>query len=350
MLSESDALLLPYLRASDEEVDRTLSRVIRDHADPVMTRVVTRMLGLAAGRGPGRIGHKHSYDSQDVCSQARVQLVARLQDLRAGRASEPIRNFRAYVAAVAYQACAHYLRTKHPRRERLKNQLRCVFARHQGLAIWDAKPVGWLCGYSEWRDRSRWLQVGGRYQDLLGRYASALSGLAPANGSLADLAVAVLNWVGGPVELEDLTNAIAQLLCIRDEPVPAHDGAGERVGSPVALDEIPEGKPDLGRSVARRLYIERLWREVEELPDRQRHAVLLSLDEIAVFPGSGVSSLAQIAAALAMPEADLAALWPDLPLEDSVIAGRLEITRQQVINLRKSARARLARRMRDWEW
>jgi len=35
-----------------------------------------------------------------------------------------------------------------------------------------------------------------------------------------------------------------------------------------------------------------------------------------------------------------------LPLEDAAIAERLGLTRQQVINLRKSARARLARRMR----
>ena len=48
-----------------------------------------------------------------------------------------------------------------------------------------------------------------------------------------------------------------------------------------------------------------------------------------------------------MPAPELAALWPDLPLEDAAIAERLGLTRQQVINLRKSARARLGRRMRE---
>ena len=55
--------------------------------------------------------------------------------------------------------------------------------------------------------------------------------------------------------------------------------------------------------------------------------------------------MAEIAAALEIPERDLARLWPDLPLDDLWIAARMGITRQQVINLRKSGRARLARRL-----
>jgi hypothetical protein len=41
----------------------------------------------------------------------------------------------------------------------------------------------------------------------------------------------------------------------------------------------------------------------------------------------------------------MAAVWNELPLEDAVIAERLGATRQQVINLRKCARARLSRRL-----
>ena len=42
---------------------------------------------------------------------------------------------------------------------------------------------------------------------------------------------------------------------------------------------------------------------------------------------------------------DFAEVWKDLPWSDLRIAERLGITRQQVINLRKCARERLARRM-----
>jgi hypothetical protein len=46
-----------------------------------------------------------------------------------------------------------------------------------------------------------------------------------------------------------------------------------------------------------------------------------------------------------MPPAQLATLWPRLPLSDLEIAAALNVGRQQVINLRKSARARLQRRL-----
>ena len=52
---------------------------------------------------------------------------------------------------------------------------------------------------------------------------------------------------------------------------------------------------------------------------------------------------------MGVPEDRFAELWNDLPLEDSAIAQLLGITRQQVINLRKTARERLARRMRARE-
>ena len=54
----------------------------------------------------------------------------------------------------------------------------------------------------------------------------------------------------------------------------------------------------------------------------------------------------QIAKALEMADEDFARLWQRLPLDDASIAELLNITRQQVINLRKCARERLARRMK----
>jgi hypothetical protein len=45
---------------------------------------------------------------------------------------------------------------------------------------------------------------------------------------------------------------------------------------------------------------------------------------------------------------EFANLWNELPLEDASIASLLGVTRQQVINLRKSARERLTRRMKGF--
>jgi len=88
-----------------------------------------------------------------------------------------------------------------------------------------------------------------------------------------------------------------------------------------------------------------LWVELRELPVNQRHAVLLALDGIEQMPACGVASVRELAAALELPLAEFAGLWSGLPLADAAIAARLRLTRQQVINLRKSARERLSRRL-----
>jgi hypothetical protein len=49
-----------------------------------------------------------------------------------------------------------------------------------------------------------------------------------------------------------------------------------------------------------------------------------------------------------MTPESFAELWNDLPLEDAKIAELLGLTRQQVINARKSGRERLTRRLRGF--
>jgi hypothetical protein len=64
-----------------------------------------------------------------------------------------------------------------------------------------------------------------------------------------------------------------------------------------------------------------------------------------LFLATGTASLRSVADALEMPVGTLAALWNDLPLSDIEVAIRMGCTRQQVINLRMSARKRLSNRM-----
>jgi hypothetical protein len=95
-----------------------------------------------------------------------------------------------------------------------------------------------------------------------------------------------------------------------------------------------------------------LWAEVRELPATQRTALLLNLRDseghgvIELLPATGLASFADLALMLSMTPPELAAVWNHLPLEDAKIADLLGLTRQQVINLRKAARDRLARRTR----
>jgi len=118
-----------------------------------------------------------------------------------------------------------------------------------------------------------------------------------------------------------------------------------------AVQELPDARPDAAVAFERRTYLHRLWEEIRALPPRQAAALLLNLRDakganaVSLLPLTGVASLRDIAGTLGMPALELAALWSRLPLDDATIAGTLGLSRQQVINLRKAARQRLARRM-----
>ncbi|MCM3903273.1 MAG: hypothetical protein ND866_16330, partial [Pyrinomonadaceae bacterium] len=115
-----------------------------------------------------------------------------------------------------------------------------------------------------------------------------------------------------------------------------------------------DARDNVAAEVEHRSYLQRLWSEILGLPPGQRTALLLNLRDvqegvIVLLPLTGVATIRQIAEAVAIPTEEFARLWNDLPLDDAAVAIRLGVTRQQVINLRKSARARLARRMRALE-
>ena len=92
----------------------------------------------------------------------------------------------------------------------------------------------------------------------------------------------------------------------------------------------------------------------EQLPLNQRSALLLNLKDasgfgcITLFPATGIATVRQLAGVLQISVESFAQVWNDLPLEDSKIAELLGLTRQQVINARKSGRERLARRLKGF--
>src|SRR5262249_10299037 len=115
---------------------------------------------------------------------------------------------------------------------------------------------------------------------------------------------------------------------------------------------IPDPRMDCASELILSNRLRALWDEIRRLPLRQRIALLFNLRDdkgrgaIGLFPLLNVASIQMIAETLEMPVEELARLWNRLTLEDALIAERLGATRQQVINLRKAARQRLAKRTR----
>lgn len=114
------------------------------------------------------------------------------------------------------------------------------------------------------------------------------------------------------------------------------------------------GEQDTAWQVEKRIFLQRLWEELRQLPLNQRAALLLNLKDakgrgcIALFLATGIATLSQLADVLEMRADRFAELWNELPLDDARIAELLQVTRQQVINARKSARERLTRRLKGF--
>lgn len=357
---QTDPLLLPFVRASEgAECERLLAALITEHADPIITRIVGYKMR------PGRDGGGRA-EADDVHGEVMLQLVQRLYNFRSDHAARPIRDFGAYVAAAAYNACDRHVSRKYPQRRRLKNGLRYLLTHRPGFALWQTGAGAWVTGLHEWRagpahleDESGRDGGGGRLQQLredaraFARGKDSRSDLSDRKNAY-DLLSAVFTWADEPVELDLLTGLVAEWWGVTDETVEVGGEGGGREGEEARGVELSDTRPEPSAEAERRAYLELLWREITELPPRQRAALLLNLrDEqgracIDLWTLTGVATAQGVAEVLGMTLEEFAEIWNELPLEDKRIAALLGLTRQQVINLRKSARERLTRRMKDF--
>ena len=325
------ALLQQYLRASDAaEAESYLSPLLYEQAEPLILRVVQSRLLRRANPDRGYL--------EDVCSDAMMALVASLDRLRETPGSAPIENFEAYVTTIAHRACSEHFRRRYPMFHRLRNRLRYALRSGPSVGIWQNETGEWFCGKSHWQPAPGKpvltpirTSPGGREEEF--------PGLKPEDSNA--LFAAVFGRAGAPISFDDLVRITARCWAVSD--------ASETLDPDSISLADPAPLPDA--SVDKLPWLRNLWREILELPGNQRSALLMNLrDEsgecaTTVFIATGVASLSDLARALEMPLEEFAALWRDMPIDDFQIAERLGIKRQQVINLRKCAKERLARRV-----
>jgi RNA polymerase sigma factor (sigma-70 family) len=339
--------LAPYLQAeSEEESERLLAQLITQYISPIIRECVGYKLRSTFSPSALR---QDAQQREDLFQDALVRLLPQLRRYRANRHAEAIKDLRGFVATIAYRTYYDYLRRKYPHRRLLKNKL-CYLLTHQsGLALWDVDADEMTAGYAAWRGQS--VTRSGR--DNLARLMGDAHALLPAATLTkecemrrpSDLLAAIFDLLGGPIALDDLVNLVAALWEVKEPTV--EDGEE-------ALAVLPDPGPDARVGAQQGEFLRGLWAEVLQLPVRQRCALLLNLRDatgqgcIALLPLTGVASLVEIAGALEMSAHDLAELWGRLPLDDQELAERLALTRQQIINLRKAGRARLARRLKDF--
>jgi len=303
------------------ESDSTIERLLGQRAEEVISRVIAQRFRA------GRIGQLRAEEREDLRANALLRV---LQRLRGGneRPGRSIQDFDNYVAVVAFHVCDDLVRERLPRRTSAKNRLRYLLRHDRRFALWNAGEES-VCGFEEWRGA----QV----------FAAAVAA-DQVQHTLGDRDVprtlsAILAAAGQPVEIEALVTCAAELWQMVDVPAVTID------------DQDHAGASEPARDVENREFLVKLWEEIRQLNRPQRVALLLNLRDEGgpatdLFPLLGVATVEAIAETLELTPDQFAPLWRELPIEDRDIASLLGVSRQQVINLRKAARERLARRMR----
>lgn len=346
---QMDDLLFPFLNAhSEAESEAILEELIVRHARPLIRDIIGFKLKASFSRRGDNLDRQ---EVEDVAHEVILRLIRRLREYKTSPQTKAISNLRSYIAVMAYNASDEHLRGKYPRRYSLKNKVRYILTHRDGLALWEGENRTTLCGLTHWSERqssaAASLREGTKGLDdfLHARFPNT----ARAELDPVTLVTALLEFANAPLEIDELVTVMAEILGIRDARPRELEPENAGHGSKAQLSSDPRGMID--ETFDRRARLKRVWDEILQLPARQRAALLLNLrDEgggaaIHLLPLLRVATMRQIAAALELQAEELGEIWNSLPLEDAVIGNRLGATTQQVSNLRKCARERLARRL-----
>jgi hypothetical protein len=344
--AEADPLLEPLLQSiSDEQAGDILSELIALHIEPVIYGVIRSRLYLNS-RNP-----TENAEVSDIRQDISLQLVAALKQLREHPESPPIKDLCGFAAVISHRACSRWMRERSPGRHSFKTRLYYILTRQRGFTFWRNEMNKMVVGFAAWQGRKE-IETERRLKQLTNEEALVTKIQLLGTRKRADwggVLAAILNYLGAPVEFEKLVTSLAALLNISDPPMHSTEAISDSHQS-----GIPDPKPDAARLTENRIFLEKLWEEVKQLPNHQRAALLLNLRDsegvecIALFPVLGLATIRQLAEALEMSADQLAEIWNHLPLKDARIGDILHMNRQQVINARKSARERLTRRLKGF--
>ena len=324
LAERSDRCLRPFIEAATcSERDDALEAVLAD-IQPVVRRVIARRRNAVSLLGAGA--------EDDMASTVVLRLLRRLNAMLVF-AEDAITHLDDYVATLTYNTIYDFLRRRFPQRTRLRNRLRYVLQEDPRFSIETVDGVV-TCGLRSWGT----LTSAGS--------ATTLENLSFPGGAFdqsrpGDSLETILISLGAPVAFEALQRTVADLWNVTD---------GE---SPDALPFLSDPRRSQYDALESRDRLAAVWQELVNLPQSQRTAILLNLRDpdglnaAAQFILLGIASFDELAHGMGLTPERLEMLWNDLPLSDLAIAGMLDLSRQQVINLRQTGRRRLGRRLRE---
>jgi hypothetical protein len=314
----NDRALWPLIDAQDDRSQEAAIEVLlEEEVEPVIKSILDRFRRTEP--------NLHAEDLEEISSMAAIRLIRKIR-AAALYEEHAIKVLPNYLATLTYNALYDFRRQRYPERHRLKRNLRYLLTREPAFALWETAE-GIVAGLSVWKG-----------QPPKPATLPARSSVMREKSRPAEALQAILVELGHPLPFESLVDLVAELWDVRDVVVESGEYPADETCDPLS-------------SLEQREYLETLWSEIRELPDNQRTALLLNLRDaggsnaLTLFLLLNIADVTEVARMTGLSEDELNALWEQLPLDDLTIAGRLGLTRQQVINLRRSARTRLARRM-----
>ena len=285
-------------------------------------------------------------DLDDLLLETTARLI---QATRNSHAFGPrIAHYSAYALTIADHAFDDYLRRVRPNWRRLKRQILLLLSHKKGamfFARWRWR-TDWLIGLLRWQGIAKSATL--RYQTFQENAEifcqQALENQNPEQIPLPALLAKLFRWLETPLEINELTTHVAALRRLQEPQTLSLETHGEGMLARNVCAEIADACQQIVESLASETFRAKMLVWIGDLPPRQRVALLLGMarDELLLLNASG-----QMAGLLEMPPEDFYGFWPRLPLADGAIAAYLALTPKQVSNLRKCARERILRGMKQ---
>lgn len=307
------------------------------------------------------VGKREISDLEDFEEECVVAIWLKISALRAASASETpsatsgIDNLEAFVRQAVHNRYCDAIRRKRPKWYNLKLELMEICSGKtnvQGFALWQSPDSGArLCGYEGWQKIRG--SFSGKCRELAENSAAFrakhLQNRDPQELPLYELAASVLDYCGGPVEVDALTSCIAELVKAKNEDplsIDAQPGGDEDAGAP--LDWLISPDTDVEQQVVDASWFTHVitwfWKEFLELSVKQRKAVMYGMSREQVMALCGEVGAVDVANSLEMTREQFASLVNGLPLPDAATADELGILTRAVPSVRFKAWGRIRRR------
>lgn len=296
-------------------------------------------------------------DLDDFEEECILAIWTKISALKNGDSETAIDNLEAFIRRAVHNRYCDAIRRKRPTWYNLKLEILEICSGKsniRGFAVWQNPDTGArLCGFAQWSGSSK--QASAKCREILDDTArfrtNHLANRDPREVPTYELLAIILDFCGGPVDIDVMTSCIADLTRVRNaEPlsIDAQPDSDDDSGSPV--DWLVSPGTDVEKQVVDAGWFGHVvtwfWREFMQLSVKQRKALLygMAADQVMAL-GAGVG-LAEIAGSLEMTPPELASLLERLPLPDLVTAEELGVPPRAVPSVRFKAWGRIRRRTR----